>query len=86
MGKITVSIADEDQSNLLDEVMNLKKKKKKKKAYKKREKKIFLKAYMHFWKIEKRFLMLSKVDISISTNCKHRKWFRHSFASKNINS
>ena len=26
VGKITVSIADEDQSNLLDEVMNLKKK------------------------------------------------------------
>ena len=30
VGKITVNIADEDQSNLLDEVMNLKKKKKKK--------------------------------------------------------
>ena len=35
MGKITVNIADEDQSNSLDEVMNLKKKSTKKSQQKK---------------------------------------------------
>ena len=56
--KITAEEADEDQRDLLVEVLNFKKKAKLKGPEKKQQKKMFLKTYIIFLKIEKEFLML----------------------------
>ena len=58
--KITLKEADEDQSNLLFEIMDSKKKRPQN-PEKKQGKKMFLKIYMHFLRVEKEFLMLLKV-------------------------
>ena len=54
--KITLKETDEDQSNLLFVIMDFKKKR----PQKKQKKKMFLKLYMHFLRVEKEFLMLLK--------------------------
>ena len=61
-GKITLKEADEDQSSLLVEIMNLKSKIKPQNPRKSKGKKIFLITYMKFLMVEEEFLRLSKAE------------------------
>ena len=57
--------SDEDQSSLLVEIVKFRKQVKPKNPEKKSVKKMFLETYIIFWKVEKEFLMLLKVKVSI---------------------
>ena len=57
-GKITLKEANEDQSNLLVEILNFREKVKAKNPEKKQMKKMFLKTFIIFFKVEKEFLMI----------------------------
>ena len=57
-GKIALKEADKDQSSLLVEIINFKKKSKPAKSKESKRKKICLKTYIPFLRVEKEFLML----------------------------
>ena len=59
-GKINFKESNENQSNLLVEIMGIKKKKQDHKIQRKIRKKVFLKTHKHFLRVEKEFLMLLK--------------------------
>ena len=61
-GKSILNDANEDQSNSLVEIMNFKKQIRPRDPEKKQGEKILLKAYMHFMKVEKWFLMVLKIN------------------------
>ena len=57
-GAITTKEANEDQGDLMVEIFNFRKQVKPKNSEKKQQKKMFLKTYIIFLKLEKEFLML----------------------------
>ena len=60
-GANTLKEADDYQTNSLVKIMNLKKNKKTRSSEKNKKNKLFLKTCMIFLRVDKKFLMLSKV-------------------------
>ena len=83
-GKITLKEADEDQSNLLVEIMDFRKRNQDQRIQvKNKRRKLFLKTCMHFLRLQKKYLMILKANIS-NQNWKYR-FFRQGLSSHHSN-